>query len=347
MRRDPGSAWPRAPPLRRDQAHYKPFFAALRDTAEHFIGRAWTPETAASAWQAALDYISATMRAAAEEDAETSPPWWIAEIVSHELRSPGVAVIRLRPSEPLPYQAGQYVPVQVTQVAASLAAVLDRQRPAARRPDRAARASRAWRPGQQHAGSPLGHRRLRAARRGRRRDDAGRVRPRPAVRGGRHRAGADQGDHRASASRRPRPAPRKITLFVGARQHFDLYDLEDLQLLESACPALRVIPVLSDEPGYSGLAGMLPDVVGRSRPVREHRGLHLRAARHGRHDRRAARREHPAGPDPPRSPTLRSLAYRASRVRWRPGLADQVRAEERRRSAATRRPRLPAGRTSC
>ena len=56
--------------------------------------------------------------------------------------------------------------------------------------------------------------------------------------------------------------PRRITLFVGARQHFDLYDLEDLQLLESACPTLRVIPVLSDEPGYSGLTGTLPEVVG-------------------------------------------------------------------------------------
>ncbi len=55
---------------------------------------------------------------------------------------------------------------------------------------------------------------------------------------------------------------RKITLFVGARQHFDLYDLEDLQLLESACPTLRVLPVLSDEPGYNGLTGSLPDVVG-------------------------------------------------------------------------------------
>ncbi len=54
---------------------------------------------------------------------------------------------------------------------------------------------------------------------------------------------------------------RSITLFFGGRQYFDLYDLEDLQLLESACPALRVIPVLSDEPGFSGLAGLLPDVV--------------------------------------------------------------------------------------
>src|SRR5215469_4743150 len=95
------------------EAHYAPFMATLRDTAQHFIGSEWTPQTA-SAWQATLDYVSATMRAAAEDDARTSPPWWTAEIVSHELRSPGVAVLRLRPSQPLPYQAGQYVPVQVT-----------------------------------------------------------------------------------------------------------------------------------------------------------------------------------------------------------------------------------------
>src|SRR5215469_15746637 len=95
------------------EAHYAPFMATLRDTAQHFIGSEWTAQTA-SAWQATLDYMSATMQAAAEDDARTSPPWWTAEIVSHELRSPGVAVLRLRPSQPLPYQAGQYVPVQVT-----------------------------------------------------------------------------------------------------------------------------------------------------------------------------------------------------------------------------------------
>lgn len=46
--------------------------------------------------------------------------------------------------------------------------------------------------------------------------------------------------------------PRAITLFVGARQHFDLYDLEDLQLVEAACAELRVIPVLSEQPATQG-----------------------------------------------------------------------------------------------
>lgn len=242
------------------ERHHGAFFTALRDTARHYIGSAWTQHTR-KAWQAALDYISATMRAAAAKDAETSPAWWIAEITSHELRSPGVAVLRLQPGEPLPYQAGQYVQVQVT------------------------RWPRTWRPYSiANAPRPGGQIELHV-----RAVPGGLVsntlvhhcvtgdcvvlgpasgemtlaetdRDLLCIAGGTGlapiKAIVEQALAKPAASR-----PRKITLFVGARQHFDLYDLEDLQLLESACPALRVIPVLSDEPGYSGLTGLLPDVV--------------------------------------------------------------------------------------
>jgi NAD(P)H-flavin reductase/hemoglobin-like flavoprotein len=248
------------------ESHYRTFFAALADTAEHFIGTGWTAEVA-SAWQVALDYISAAMRAAAAQDAETSPPWWIAEIVSHELRAPGVGVIRLRPSEPLPYQAGQYVPVQVTRW------------PRVWRPYSIANAPRPGGlielhvraiPGGQvsntlvhHSvagdcvvlGAPAGSMTL-----------ADSDRDLLCVAGGTGlapiKAIIEQALAASSGRAGQQGRPRKITLFVGARQHFDLYDLEDLQLLESACPALRVLPVLSDEPGYNGLAGLLPDVVG-------------------------------------------------------------------------------------
>jgi NAD(P)H-flavin reductase/hemoglobin-like flavoprotein len=254
-------------------AHYKPFFTALRDTAQHFIGPAWTAETA-SAWQVALDYMSGTMRAAADEDARTSPPWRIGEIVSHELRSPGVAVIRLRPSDPLPYEAGQHVPVQVT------------------------RWPRAWRnysianaprpgglielhvravPGGEVSNTLVYH------------SAVGDCVLLGAAAGAMTLADTDRDllciaggtglapikaivEQVLAAQTAGAPTPgvsaqadddhRKITLFFGARQHFDLYDLDDLQLLESACPALRVFPVLSEEPGYQGLAGLLPDVIG-------------------------------------------------------------------------------------
>jgi NAD(P)H-flavin reductase/hemoglobin-like flavoprotein len=241
--------------------HHSAFFAALRDTAERFIGSAWTAETQA-AWQGALDYMSATMRAAAAQDAKTSPPWWTAEIVSHQLRSPGVAVLRLQPGQPLPYQAGQYVTVQVTRW------------PRAWRPYSVANAPRAGGPIELHVRavpgglvsntlvhhSATGDCVLLGAANGTM-TLANSDRDLLCVAGGTGlapiKAIIEQAIATPSAGR-----PRKITLFVGAQHRFDLYDLEDLQLLESACPALRVIPVLSDEPGYNGLTGMLPDVVG-------------------------------------------------------------------------------------
>jgi NAD(P)H-flavin reductase/hemoglobin-like flavoprotein len=254
-------------------AHYKPFFAALRDTAKHFIGPAWTAETA-SAWQVALDYMSGAMRAAADEDARKSPPWRIGEIVSHELRAPGVAVIRLRPSDPLPYEAGQHVPVQVT------------------------RWPRAWRnysianaprpgglielhvravPGGEVSNTLVYHSAagdcvlLGAAAGAMTLADTDR--DLLCVAGGtglapikaiieQALAAQTAGAPRPGVSAQADDGHRKIILFFGARQHFDLYDLDDLQLLESACPALRVFPVLSEEPGYQGLAGTLPAVVG-------------------------------------------------------------------------------------
>jgi NAD(P)H-flavin reductase/hemoglobin-like flavoprotein len=243
------------------QAHYKPFFAALRDTAQHFIGPAWTTETA-SAWQVALDYISGAMRAAADEDAKMSPPWRIGEIVSHELRAPGVAVIRLRPRDPLPYQAGQYVPVQVTRWPRAWRTYSIANAP---RPGGLIELHVRAVPGGEVSNTLVYHSvvgdcvLLGAASGTMTLTDSGRdllcvaggtgLAPLKAIV---ELALAEQSDHHS----------RKITLFFGAREQFDLYDLEDLQLLESACPALRVFPVLSEEPGYNGLAGTLPDILG-------------------------------------------------------------------------------------
>ena len=242
------------------ERHYSAFFATLRDTAEHFIGSDWTPDIAA-AWQGALDYVSSSMRAAAARDAQTSPRWWTAEIVSRELRSPSVAVLRLRPSQPLPYQAGQYVPVQVTRW------------PRVWRPYSIAAAPRRGGLLELHVRavpgglvsntlvyhSDIGDSVLLGRAEGTM-TLADSDRDLLCVAGGTGLAPIKAIIEQALVTPLPDRA-RKITLFLGARQHFDLYDLDDLQLLESACPCLRVIPVLSDEPGYSGLTGRLPDVV--------------------------------------------------------------------------------------
>jgi NAD(P)H-flavin reductase/hemoglobin-like flavoprotein len=242
--------------------HYRMFFGALRDTVAHYLGPSWTAE-AGTAWRTALDYISATMRAAAEADAQTSPAWWIAEIVSHELRSPAVAVLRLRPEPPLPYQAGQYVPVQVAKWPWHWRPYSIANAPRPRGDGLIELHVRAV-PGGLVSNTLVHHSAvgdcvtLGAAAGFMRLADTGR--DLLCVAGGTGLAPIKAIIEQAITS--PRSArPRKITLFVGARQQFDLYDLEDLQLLESAYAGLRVIPVLSDEPGYQGLTGLLPDVV--------------------------------------------------------------------------------------
>jgi NAD(P)H-flavin reductase len=56
---------------------------------------------------------------------------------------------------------------------------------------------------------------------------------------------------------------RHIHLIFGARTERDLYDLEDLHLLEATYPRLRVIPVVSDDPTYDGIRGKVSEVLSR------------------------------------------------------------------------------------
>jgi NAD(P)H-flavin reductase/hemoglobin-like flavoprotein len=243
------------------ERHYDTFFAALRETAEHFAGRGWRSEVEA-AWQGALRYLSATMLSAAEADAAVAPPWWIAEIVEYDLRSPGVAVLKLAPNQPLPYRPGQFVPVQVTRW------------PRVWRPFSVANAPRRSGVIELHVRavpgglvsnalvhhSVVGDTVLLGAAAGGMTladSDADLL----CVAGGTGLAPIKAIIECAIAAAAAGMRPRKITLFVGARQHFDLYDLPDLQLLEAAYPGLRVIPVLSEDPGFSGAKGLLPDVV--------------------------------------------------------------------------------------
>ena len=91
--------------------HYPAVGRALLATLCRFSGDAWTPG-AEAAWAGAYERATQLMTAAAEKSAEHSPPWWSAEVVGHELRSPTLAVLTLRPEEPFPYLAGQYVSIQ-------------------------------------------------------------------------------------------------------------------------------------------------------------------------------------------------------------------------------------------
>ena len=91
--------------------HYPAVGRALVATLRRFSGDAWTPG-AEAAWAGAYERATRLMTASADRSAENSPPWWTAEVVGHELRSPTLAVVTLRPEEPFPYLAGQYVSIQ-------------------------------------------------------------------------------------------------------------------------------------------------------------------------------------------------------------------------------------------
>jgi NAD(P)H-flavin reductase/hemoglobin-like flavoprotein len=97
--------------------HYASFRTALRTTADKFAPSSvidGTEEDADAAvdWEVAFDRAAEIMISAAEEDAEHAPAWWTAEVTSHELRTPGIAVLTVQPSEPFPYRPGQHLTVQ-------------------------------------------------------------------------------------------------------------------------------------------------------------------------------------------------------------------------------------------
>ncbi len=91
-------------------AHYPAVGASLLTTLEQYAGDDWTPELAAD-WAAAYGVVAEVMVAAAE-GADDDPPWWDAEVVSHERRGTDIAVLRVRTDPPLPYEPGQSVTVQ-------------------------------------------------------------------------------------------------------------------------------------------------------------------------------------------------------------------------------------------
>ncbi|MFG1755078.1 globin domain-containing protein [Streptosporangium sandarakinum] len=239
--------------------HYAVVRDALLATVRHFAAEVWTPEVE-RAWEAAYAVAADFMIKAAEADAGVSPAWWLAEVTGHELRTPDVAVLTLRPAQPLPYLPGQHVSVQTP------------------------RWPRVWRPFSiANAPRPDGTVRLHVR----------------AVRGGwvsgalvRHtRAGDTLMLGPASGSMAPPVSGRDVLcvaggtglaplkaiiehviasgrrsgihLLYGARRAAELYDLPDLVRMESEFPWLRVLPVVSDEPGHDGVRGTVGEVLDR------------------------------------------------------------------------------------
>ncbi|MQY09111.1 globin domain-containing protein [Actinomadura macrotermitis] len=240
--------------------HYPAVGSALLATLRRFAGDGWSPE-AEAAWAAAYARAAATMMEAAERDAEQNPPWWVAEVVDHDRRGPDLAVLTLRPGRPLPFAAGQYVTVQTARW------------PRVWRPYSVANAPRAdgllrlqvravpggWVSGALVRHTAAGDSLLLGPALGAMTLDADSGRDLLLVAGGTGLAPLKAVAEQAIGSGRR----RDVHLLVGARTERDLYDLPGLRLLESTCPWLRVTPVVSDDPGFDGMRGTLPEVLDR------------------------------------------------------------------------------------
>jgi NAD(P)H-flavin reductase/hemoglobin-like flavoprotein len=91
--------------------HYASFRAALRTTADKFAPGG-TGSQPTIDWEIAFERAAEIMIKSAEEDSAKAPAWWTAEVIGHELRTPGVGVLTVQPSEPFPHRPGQHLSVQ-------------------------------------------------------------------------------------------------------------------------------------------------------------------------------------------------------------------------------------------
>jgi NAD(P)H-flavin reductase/hemoglobin-like flavoprotein len=90
--------------------HYDTMGEALVEALRKCAGEQWTVEYD-QAWREAYQVIGDKMQAGADTDG--NPPFWHAEVLTHERRGPEVAVFTCRVLQhPLPYRAGQYVSIE-------------------------------------------------------------------------------------------------------------------------------------------------------------------------------------------------------------------------------------------
>jgi NAD(P)H-flavin reductase/hemoglobin-like flavoprotein len=243
--------------------HYGPVGESLLATLAHFSGEAWTPELAAE-WNSAYQLVAQVMMDAAAVDARRNPASWDATVLSHELRTFDVAVLKVATVQPLHYLPGQSVALEHP-----LRPRLWRYYSMANAPREDSTidfhvrmidggpVSMALTRGTDvgswlRLGAPVGTLML----------DTHSGRNVLLVAGSTGlapiKALAEQLDGL--------PNPPTTHLFFGAGTAEGLYDLPALEKLAAAAPWLHVTPCVSDDQQFAGERGYLPDIVARHGP---------------------------------------------------------------------------------
>jgi NAD(P)H-flavin reductase/hemoglobin-like flavoprotein len=241
--------------------HYPEFMAAMAAMVREFSGPAWSDEVAA-AWDAVLGLIRETMLEAADTDAEHAPSWWLAEVVGHQRRTGDLAVLTVRPDQPLSYLPGQYVSVQSARWPRQWRSYSIANAP--RRDGTLSLHVRAV-PGGLVSTALVHHTvpgdtLLLGPAKGSMTMPRGSFRGLFCVAGGTGLAPIKALAEQAAAAGGP-----AITLLFGARTRDALYDLRELRLLGEAFRGLELVTAVSDEPAADGAQTDLPGLVRQRR----------------------------------------------------------------------------------
>jgi NAD(P)H-flavin reductase/hemoglobin-like flavoprotein len=245
--------------------HYDVVGKALLEALRAFAGQSWSIEFD-QAWSDAYALIAKKMIIGAEAD--TNPPYWHAEVLTHERRSRDIAVFTCRPMSPLEYRAGQYVSVEC------------RYQPRLWRVYSMANAPRkdntlefhvralgaGWvssalvrriKPGDLvRLAAPMGSMTLNRRS----------TRDVVCVAGGTGLAPIKALVEELTRYNRT----RWVHVFFGAKDREDLYDLAELNRLAARYPWLSVVAACSEDPGYAGEKGNISEVLGRFGPWANH-----------------------------------------------------------------------------
>ncbi|MFF5985671.1 globin domain-containing protein [Prauserella flavalba] len=239
--------------------HYEAVGTALLAALKRHLGEAWTPQVE-RAWAEAYTIIARSMQDAAA--ASEHPPSWIGTVAEHRRLSWDLALIRVEPEQHVPYQAGQYLSIEVP------------QRPRLWRYLSPANAPRPDGSLEFHVRAVEGGWVSRAIVSHTQSGDTWRIGPPMGRLAVNRESGRDVLMIAGGTGLAPLRAVLddlaqwgtnpKVTLFYGGATHEDLYDLEQLRAMASTNPWLTVCPVVEHAEGLPGFEhGTLADAVTR------------------------------------------------------------------------------------
>jgi NAD(P)H-flavin reductase/hemoglobin-like flavoprotein len=246
--------------------HYDIVGGALIEAMRAFAGERWSIEYD-QAWADGYRRIAERMQTGAAAD--TNPPYWHAEVVSHERRGTDIACFTVQPMQQLDYRSGQYLSVEASKYQPRLWRTYS---PAnAPRKDNtidfhvkavgagwvSSALVRRLQPGDMvRLAAPMGSMTL----------DRRSTRDVVFVAGGTGLAPVKALIEEMTRYNRT----RWVHVFFGAKTRDDLYDLADLNRMAARYPWLSLVPACNDDETFPGEKGNISDIVARYGPWSEH-----------------------------------------------------------------------------